>query len=235
MATVWRWPPESEATTSRTLGMRAASSLRSVQALHLHRHLVEVLGVELAAEEDVADDVEVLAEREVLEDGGDAERRARRSGSDSDRLARGSGSSPEVGGWTPARTLTSVDLPAPLSPTSATTSPAWTSSSMSVSAETAPKFLQMPRRLRIELARGGSSASLDARCRSCRAGFRLEGPPGARLGRAVGRSLDAELLAAVGVAPVQTSAALAMPLSKISALMLSRVTTTGMKSSEGVL
>ena len=32
IATVWRWPPDSEATGSRTLGMRAESSLSSVQA-----------------------------------------------------------------------------------------------------------------------------------------------------------------------------------------------------------
>src|SRR6476659_3367009 len=40
--------------------------------------------------------------------------------------------------------LTSVDLPAPLSPTSATTSPARTSSSMSFSACTAPNLLDTP-------------------------------------------------------------------------------------------
>src|SRR3954466_2369442 len=38
----------------------------------------------------------------------------------------------------------SVDLPAPLSPTSATTSPAWTSKSTSVRASTAPKRLVTP-------------------------------------------------------------------------------------------
>ena len=73
MATVWRCPPESEATTSRTLGMRAASSLQQRPGAHLHRHLVELPGAHLLAEEDVGDDVEVLAERQVLEDGGDAE------------------------------------------------------------------------------------------------------------------------------------------------------------------
>src|SRR5689334_10726330 len=40
--------------------------------------------------------------------------------------------------------LTSVDLPAPLSPTRATTSPAWTSKSMSLSACTAPKRFETP-------------------------------------------------------------------------------------------
>ena len=43
-------------------------------ALLLHRHLVEgARVVELAAEEEVGDDVEVVAERQVLEDGRDAE------------------------------------------------------------------------------------------------------------------------------------------------------------------
>src|SRR3984957_10996101 len=55
---------------------------------------------------------------------------------------------PLLGAWTPARILTSVDLPAPLSPTNATTSPARTSSSMSVSPAPAPKRLETSRRLR---------------------------------------------------------------------------------------
>src|SRR6187551_1378108 len=44
----------------------------------------------------------------------------------------------------PAIALMSVDLPAPLSPTSATTSPAWTSKSTSVSASTAPNRFVTP-------------------------------------------------------------------------------------------
>ena len=52
---------------------------------------------------------------------------------------------PVSGVWTPESTLTSVDLPAPLSPTMATTSPRPTSRSMSVRAATAPKFLEIPR------------------------------------------------------------------------------------------
>src|SRR4051794_33354367 len=54
---------------------------------------------------------------------------------------RASYSSP---GWIPAITLIRVDLPAPLSPTRATTSPAWTSKSTSVSASTAPNRLVTP-------------------------------------------------------------------------------------------
>src|ERR1700752_5248877 len=45
----------------------------------------------------------------------------------------------------PAMHLMSVDLPAPLSPTSAITSPARTSKSTSVSACTEPKFFDTPR------------------------------------------------------------------------------------------
>jgi hypothetical protein len=44
-------------------------------------------------------------------------------------------------GWIPATHLTSVDLPAPLSPTSAVTSPARTDRSTSCSTWTAPKLL----------------------------------------------------------------------------------------------
>src|SRR4051812_35802854 len=54
-------------------------------------------------------------------------------------------SSPESIGWMPAMHLISVDLPAPLSPTSARTSPACTSRSTSVSAWTEPKDLWTPR------------------------------------------------------------------------------------------
>src|SRR5215210_9015209 len=46
----------------------------------------------------------------------------------------------------PAIVLTSVDFPAPLSPTSATTSPGWTSKSTSLSACTGPKLLLTPLR-----------------------------------------------------------------------------------------
>ena len=73
MATVWRCPPESEATGSRTDGMRADELVQKRPGPHLHGHLVEAPGVLLAAEIDVRHDIEVLAERKVLEDGGDAE------------------------------------------------------------------------------------------------------------------------------------------------------------------
>src|SRR5689334_6195160 len=53
--------------------------------------------------------------------------------------------SPASGGWTPASALTSVDLPAPLSPTSATTSPGNTVKFAPRSARTRPKLLTMRR------------------------------------------------------------------------------------------
>src|SRR5919108_2744246 len=46
--------------------------------------------------------------------------------------------------WIPAIVFTRVDLPAPLSPTRATTSPLWTSKSTSLSAWTGPKLLLTP-------------------------------------------------------------------------------------------
>src|ERR671917_1984498 len=52
--------------------------------------------------------------------------------------------SPSSNGWMPAMHLISVDLPAPLSPTSAMTSPWDTWKSTSNSAWTAPKLLETP-------------------------------------------------------------------------------------------
>src|ERR1700745_2627913 len=53
--------------------------------------------------------------------------------------------SPASGGWTPASTFTSVLLPAPLSPTSATTSPALTVKFAPRRARTRAKLLTMRR------------------------------------------------------------------------------------------
>ena len=77
----------------------------------------------LPPQEDVRGDVEVVAQRQVLVDDLDArgprgERRAERDGLPSSRTV------PEVGGKTPLSTLTSVDLPAPLSPIRPTASDA---------------------------------------------------------------------------------------------------------------
>ncbi len=59
---------------------------------------------------------------------------------------------PLSAGLTPAMTLTRVDFPAPLSPSSATTSPAWTVRSTSLSAWTAPNLLEIPDSSRIGCA-----------------------------------------------------------------------------------
>src|SRR5215469_17633001 len=50
---------------------------------------------------------------------------------------------PEVGGWNPHRILSKVDLPAPLSPMSPSTSPRFRCMFTSVSAVTAPYLLEM--------------------------------------------------------------------------------------------
>src|SRR3954467_5007525 len=52
-------------------------------------------------------------------------------------------------GWVPAMPLTRVDLPAPLSPTSAVTSPGYTSKSTSCRTWTGPKLLLSRRAVRI--------------------------------------------------------------------------------------
>ena len=75
MATVWRWPPERLATFWRTLVTVRTCSVSSVSAgedLHLHLVQAELVGA-LAAEEHVLDDVEVVAQREVLVHDLDAE------------------------------------------------------------------------------------------------------------------------------------------------------------------
>src|SRR3954452_11202121 len=63
--------------------------------------------------------------------------------------------SPSSPGWIPAIALISVDLPAPLSPTRATTSPASTSKSTPVRASTAPKRLLTPRASRSRFGTAG--------------------------------------------------------------------------------
>src|SRR6266508_5515966 len=69
--------------------------------------------------------------------------------------------SPLSAGFTPSIAFTRVDLPAPLSPTRATTSPALTSKSTSDSACTGPKLLLTPLSARRCLG-WASSASLNS-------------------------------------------------------------------------
>ena len=99
----------------------------------------------LAADEDVLGDRHVRGERELLVDRDDAERAGRRAGvAKRDGLAVEARSCPASGGWAPDRIFSSVDLPAPFSPSSAWISPAPTSKSTSSSACTPGKRLLIP-------------------------------------------------------------------------------------------
>ena len=90
IATVWRWPPESEETLWRTdFTVRTeseASVVRARSSMVSSSSRIPVLML-LAAEEHVLDDVEVVAQREVLVDDLDAERRGVLGAVDRDRLA----------------------------------------------------------------------------------------------------------------------------------------------------
>ena len=77
----------------------------------------------LAAEEDVGADVEIVGERQVLVDGLDAAARGPRGGWRRPTRSPLYQISPSSGWKTPEIALIRVDLPAPLSPASATTSP----------------------------------------------------------------------------------------------------------------
>ena len=79
--------------------------------------------------------------------------------------------------------LISVDLPAPLSPTSAITSPDRTSKSTSSSALTDPKLLQMPRVSSVGVSDGAGvgAAIVSVTARSCAA--QASGEPPRRLPR----------------------------------------------------
>ena len=87
IATVWRWPPESEATGVAHARDARRELVQQGPGPHLHRHLVEAQRRELAPEEDVGDDVEVLAEREILEHRGDAQIERRAGSAERDLLA----------------------------------------------------------------------------------------------------------------------------------------------------
>src|SRR6056297_1192262 len=66
---------------------------------------------------------------------------------------------PSSAGWTPVSTLISVDFPAPLSPTSPSTSPSRTSRSTPRTASTPPKRFTIPRRTTCGVVWGGGVAS----------------------------------------------------------------------------
>ena len=92
---------------------------------------------QLAAEEQVLGDVAVVGEGEVLVHGGDAGRLRRRRRGEADLLAVELEVT-AVGVRAPHSILTSVDLPAPLSPTMAVTVPAGNSIDTSRTAATPP-------------------------------------------------------------------------------------------------
>ena len=112
---------------------RHREALHRLGRLGLHHRLLEPLEpvVRLAAEVHVLDDVEVVAEREILVDDLDPELRGVLRPVDVDRLAVEERSRRCPASAIPATHLISVDLPAPLSPTSAITSPGRTSKSTS--------------------------------------------------------------------------------------------------------
>ena len=126
---------------------RHAQRLQRLGRLLLHHRLLEPLEeiVRLAPEVHVLDDVEVVAEREILVDDLDPElcRVLRPGDRDAACPRRGSRRSPTA--WMPAIDLISVDLPAPLSPTSAITSPGAPRDRRRVSAWTEPNDFVMPR------------------------------------------------------------------------------------------
>ena len=138
IATDWRWPPESDgdplpyAPDGRHAGGRSSTSSERFSISSSWSGPTRRLRL-LAAEEHVRDDVEVVAEGEILVDGRDPEPRCVAGGVDLHFLAVDEGR-PWSGRCAPEMHLISVDLPAPLSPTSATTSPGTTSKSTSVSA-----------------------------------------------------------------------------------------------------
>ena len=89
IAMLWRWPPERFSTLSRVSGMPMPSLAEHLRGVLVHLALVEERKAEhararLAAEQEIAGDVDRVAERQVLIDHldplGAARRRARRSG-----------------------------------------------------------------------------------------------------------------------------------------------------------
>jgi hypothetical protein len=98
---------------------------------------------QLPAQEDVRDSVEVWRDGEILVDGLDPVRprllgELKETGCPSNSIV------PASGAVTPVRQLMKVDLPAPLSPMSATISPWRTAKSTPCSAWTGPKCFSIP-------------------------------------------------------------------------------------------
>ena len=102
------------------------SKRRSASAYIAARSMRRPRAERLAAHEDVLGDREVGEERRLLVDHRDAGGLGLGGGARSRRARRRAGTSPPSRRWTPATILTSVDLPAPFSPTSAWIEPAST-------------------------------------------------------------------------------------------------------------
>ena len=144
MATPWRCPPDSVRASRRTSGMRIFRSAErgdrrpahlGLRAEQPHR---PERADQLAAEEQVLGDVAVVGEGEVLVHGGDAGSPAPPPGWRSGPPRRRSRGARGRGATAPHSILTSVDLPAPLSPTMAVTVPAGNSIETSRTAATPP-------------------------------------------------------------------------------------------------
>src|SRR5882757_2254773 len=132
----------------------------------------------------------------------------------------------------PAMVLTSVDFPAPLSPTSPTTSPAFTSKSTLFSACTGPNRLLTP----FNCSRGAFAFMSDPfrwswASPAPRPGGALA-PPGRSTAPSVGHAIPADLHAAA-YADVQICAAVQNWSLTIVLLMLALVTDTGVRIVDG--
>ena len=137
-ATSWRWPPDSERTFLVVSGSGISRLPSSVAASAWNRTSDIRLAAALPAEQQVRRDVQVVAERQVLPDHRRRPPGRRRPGCGlTGRPA--SRISPAVGAMSPAMQRTSVVLPAPFSPASATTSPGRICRSTPSSARSGPK------------------------------------------------------------------------------------------------
>ena len=169
-ATDCRWPPDSDATgwrIERIVVTESSSSVCLCGRAPSSPRRADRCRERLVAEEHVLDDVEVVAQRQVLVDRGDPERPRRRA-------ARGSGPacpshtiSPSSGGHSPAIVLIVTDLPAPLSPASAVTWPGGISKLTRVSACTGPNRLVIPAKLQQRPRRSSCSRQRLARSPGC--------------------------------------------------------------------
>ena len=129
IATAWRWPPDicrpgraagSPTSARRTARRRARYMAPCSRGSRTARSRLP----ELAPEKDVRRRRQVVAERQVLIDDLDAVLRAPRpAGGSARRWPSMRDAAVRSGGKLPAMILTSVDLPAPLSPIRPTTSP----------------------------------------------------------------------------------------------------------------